>query len=68
MEKWLLSDRVNYWSSPAIREMTKGALELAGLGIIKWPVYTGFVRSFHEVGMGRLYSFSFSVFTQKAAR
>jgi acetyl-CoA C-acetyltransferase len=33
MEKWLLSERVNYWSSPAIREMTKAALEMAGLGI-----------------------------------
>jgi acetyl-CoA C-acetyltransferase len=33
MEKWLLSERVNYWSSPAIREMTRAALEMAGLGI-----------------------------------
>ena len=33
MEKWLLSDRVNYWSSPAIREMSQEALEMAGLGI-----------------------------------
>ncbi len=33
MERWLLSDRVNYWSSPAIREMTRGALEMAGLQI-----------------------------------
>jgi acetyl-CoA C-acetyltransferase len=33
MEKWLLSDRVNYWSSPAIREMSRAALEMAGLEI-----------------------------------
>jgi acetyl-CoA C-acetyltransferase len=33
MERWLLSDRVNYWSSPAIREMSHAALEMAGLGI-----------------------------------
>jgi acetyl-CoA C-acetyltransferase len=33
MEKWLLSERVNYWSSPAIREMTRAALEMAGLGV-----------------------------------
>jgi acetyl-CoA C-acetyltransferase len=33
MERWLLSDRVNYWSSPAIREMSGAALEMAGLGI-----------------------------------
>lgn len=33
MEKWLLSERVNYWSSPAIREMTRSALEMARLGI-----------------------------------
>jgi acetyl-CoA C-acetyltransferase len=33
MEKWLLSDRVNYWSSPAIREMSQAALEMAGLDI-----------------------------------
>ena len=33
MEKWLLSERVNYWSSPAIREMTRAALEMARLGI-----------------------------------
>jgi acetyl-CoA C-acetyltransferase len=33
MEKWFLSDRVNYWSSPAIREMSQAALEMAGLGI-----------------------------------
>jgi acetyl-CoA C-acetyltransferase len=32
-EKWLLSDRVNYWSSPAIREMSQAALEMAGLRI-----------------------------------
>ena len=33
MEKWLLSERVNYWSSPAIREMTRAALEMARLGV-----------------------------------
>jgi acetyl-CoA C-acetyltransferase len=33
MEKWLLSERLNYWSSPAIREMTRAALEMARLGI-----------------------------------
>jgi len=33
MEKWLLSDRVNYWSSPAIREMSQAALEMAELDI-----------------------------------
>lgn len=33
MEKWFLSERVNYWSSPAIREMGRAALEMAGLGI-----------------------------------
>jgi acetyl-CoA C-acetyltransferase len=33
MEKWLLSDRVNYWSSPAIREVSQAALGMAGLGI-----------------------------------
>jgi acetyl-CoA C-acetyltransferase len=32
-ERWLLSDRVNYWSSPAIREMTRVSLGMAGLGI-----------------------------------
>ena len=31
LEKWLLSERVNYWSSPAIREMSRAALEMAGL-------------------------------------
>jgi acetyl-CoA C-acetyltransferase len=33
MEKWLLSERVDYSSSPAIREMTRASLELAGLRI-----------------------------------
>ncbi len=33
MEKWLLSERVNYWSSPAIREMAGACLEAAGLGV-----------------------------------
>ena len=33
MEKWLLSERLNYWSSPAIREMTRSALEMARLGV-----------------------------------
>jgi acetyl-CoA C-acetyltransferase len=32
-EKWLLSERVNYWSSPAIREMTAASLEMAGLTV-----------------------------------
>lgn len=32
-EKWLLSDRVNYWSSPAIREMTAASLDMAGLSV-----------------------------------
>lgn len=30
-EKWLLSDRLNYYSSPAIREMASAALEMADL-------------------------------------
>ena len=31
VDKWLVSERINYWSSPAIRAATKRALGMAGI-------------------------------------
>lgn len=42
-EKWLLSERVDYSSSPAIREMARFSLDMAGLGV-------------HEIDFFDLYS------------
>src|SRR5439155_24132366 len=39
----------------------------AGCGMTTWPLYTGFVRSFHEVGLGRLFFAASAVLKQMAA-
>src|SRR4249920_1465959 len=60
------------FSSPFIwRMLTTCAYpvpELAALGMTIWPLYTGFSRSCHDVGIGRLFFFSTSVLTQKPAK
>src|SRR4030095_7981901 len=60
------------FSSPFIcRMLTTCAYpvpELAALGITICPLSTGCSRSGHDVGIGRLFFFKTSVFTQKPAK